>query len=66
MILKVAPNIKVEILDTVAEVIEDGGKVWMLSRITGMPDAEEKESVDMMVFNSEGIVVASKDLQRAV
>lgn len=60
------PRFHVEIKDMIAEFDETGGQVWIFSRITGGPEGDEVDSVDMMVFNDQGILIRSKDVQRAI
>ena len=67
-ILTMAPNFKAEVLDHVVQVDEEGGggKVWIFARLSGLPGGGAKESVDMMVIDSEGLLVRTKDVQRGV
>ena len=39
-------------------------KVWVRSEITGSPAGMIKESIDMMTFDEDGMLVKSEDCQR--
>lgn len=67
-LLTFMPDFHLEILDMVAEVGEktQGGKVWVFSRIKGLPGGVKKDSVDMMDFDADGKFVRSKDVQRVI
>nr|XP_031860185.1 uncharacterized protein CI109_004317 [Kwoniella shandongensis]KAA5527257.1 hypothetical protein CI109_004317 [Kwoniella shandongensis] len=43
-----------------------GGRCWVFSTITGLQDGVEKYSVDMMVFDNQGLAIKLKDVQREI
>ena len=60
--LKFVPDFKMDIKD----VIQEGNRVWIFSRISGLPDGVVKDSVDMTVFDEDGKLLHTKDVQRVV
>ena len=56
------PNFKIEVKDAV----KDGNKVWLFSKITGLPGGVFKDSVDRSVWGEEGKFVETKDVQRVL
>lgn len=61
-IIKEVPDFHMEIREAVVDDCQR--KVWVRSEITGLPAGVIKESIDMMTFNEEGILVKSEDCQR--
>ena len=52
-------------LDVLEAVVDDRQrKVWVRSEISGLPAGMIKESIDMMTFDEEGILIKSEDCQR--
>ena len=63
LIASVAPNFKYKAIDAV----QDGRKVWVYARITGLPGGEAKDSVDMFEWDEQGEkMLKAKDVQRTV
>ena len=64
------PDMKMDIRDSIAEVSPNGGgKVWFLSTFTGVPGESgnvNKESVDLLEIDSEGMLISMKDVQRTM
>lgn len=52
--------------DDIKDMVQEGDKVWVYGRITGMPVGVVKDSVDMMVWNEEGKMKYYKAVQREV
>jgi hypothetical protein len=50
----------------IKEAIQDGNMVWVCSRITGLPGAAVKDSLDMGLWDNEGNLVKTKDVQRTI
>ncbi|KAH7048406.1 hypothetical protein B0J12DRAFT_700276 [Macrophomina phaseolina] len=61
----IVPSMKVEVLDSVAEVEGDKGKVWIYSRLSGVPGVQFVDSVDIMEWSGD-VCVSTKDVQRVV
>jgi SnoaL-like domain len=61
-VIKRVPDFHMEIREAVVD--DRQRKVWVRSEITGLPAGVRKESIDMMTFNEEGILVKSEDCQR--
>lgn len=61
-ILQHVPDFHLKVIDAVVE----GNKVWVFSKISGLPNGDVKDSVDMLHFNDEGKLVMAKDVQRSV
>ncbi|KAK8850424.1 hypothetical protein IAR55_004342 [Kwoniella newhampshirensis] len=66
--LKENPSFHCDVHDVVAELVaggKGGGKAWVFSTITGWQEGVgAKESVDMMVFDQDGMLLSNKDVQR--
>jgi hypothetical protein len=56
------PDFKIEVMNA----IQEGNKVWLYSRISGLPGGVVKDSVDMTLWSDEGKLVETKDVQRVV
>lgn len=56
------PNFHLEIREAVVD--DRQRKVWVRSEITGLPAGMVKESIDMMTFDEEGMLIKSEDCQR--
>jgi hypothetical protein len=61
-VIKRVPDYHVEISEAIVD--DRQRKVWVRSEITGLPAGVRKESINMMTFNEEGILVKSEDCQR--
>ena len=61
-----APDMRCKILDCIAEVNDDGksGRAWVFTEISNGMAGRSVASVDMMTFDEQGMLVASKDVQR--
>ncbi|KAK7709076.1 hypothetical protein SLS57_008801 [Botryosphaeria dothidea] len=61
------PDFHIDIVGAVAEVDEDTqkGKVWVFSKMNGLPGGKTQDSVDMMDW-ARGICVRSKDVQQII
>jgi hypothetical protein len=53
------PNFKIEVKDAVTE----GNKVWLFSKVTGLPGGVFKDSVDMSVWDEECKFVETENVQ---
>ncbi|KUJ09223.1 uncharacterized protein LY89DRAFT_676041 [Mollisia scopiformis] len=63
LITSLWPEFKYEAIDTVQE----GNKVWVYARITGLQNGEAKDSIDMLEWDKEGEkIIKTKDVQRTV
>lgn len=58
------PEFHVDIKEACVD--EQQHKVWVRSELTGLPGGVRKESIDMMTFNEEGLLVKSVDCQRVL
>ncbi|KIV80290.1 hypothetical protein PV11_07803 [Exophiala sideris] len=58
------PELNIEVKEACVD--ESQLKVWVRSEITGLPGGVRKESIDMMTFNEEGLLVKSIDCQRVL
>jgi hypothetical protein len=56
------PNFHLEIREAIVD--DRQRKVWVRSEITGLPAGTIKESIDMMTFDEEGVLIRSEDCQR--
>lgn len=56
------PDFHLEIREAIVD--DRQRKVWVRSEITGLPAGMIKESIDMMTFDEEGVLVRSEDCQR--
>ncbi|KIW16156.1 hypothetical protein PV08_06207 [Exophiala spinifera] len=63
-ILQRMPGFQLNIKEACVD--EQQHKVWVLSEITGLPGGMRKESVDMMTFDDDGLLVKSVDCQRVL
>ena len=50
----------------IKEAIQDGNMVWVYSRITGLTGTAVKDSLDMGLWDNEGNLVKTKDVQRTI
>lgn len=50
------PDLDVDVLEAAAD--ESQRKVWVRSSVSGLPDGQSKQSVDVMTFDSEGMLVS--------
>jgi hypothetical protein len=50
----------------VKDAVKEGNKVWLFSKITGLPGGVFKDSVDRSVWDEEGKFVETKDVQRVL
>lgn len=57
-----APDFHMHIREAVVD--DRQRKVWVRSEITGLPAGVVKESIDMLSFNEEGLLIKSEDCQR--
>ncbi len=62
--LQQTPNLHVDVKEACVD--ETQLKVWVRSEMTGFPRGVHKESVDMMTFNEQGVLVESVDCQRVL
>lgn len=62
------PDMAYHVYDLVAELdkVGKGGKVWVFSRITGLPRGIQKDTIDMFDIDGNGQLVKTKDVQRAI
>ncbi len=56
------PECKIEVKDAIWQ----ANKVWLYSRIGGLPGGVMKNSVDMTMWSDEGKLLEMKDVQRVV
>lgn len=63
-ILRRMPGFQLDIKEACVD--EQQHKVWVRSEITGLPGGMRKESIDMMTFNDDGLLVKSVDCQRVL
>lgn len=56
------PNFHLEIQEAIVD--DRQRKVWVRSEITGLPAGMVKESIDMMTFDEDGMLVKSENCQR--
>ena len=56
------PEFHLEIMEAIVD--DRQRKVWVRSEITGLPAGMIKESIDMMTFDEDGMLVKSEDCQR--
>jgi hypothetical protein len=56
------PDFHLEIMEAIVD--DRQRKVWVRSEITGLPAGMVKESIDMMTFDEDGMLVKSEDCQR--
>ena len=67
--LSTMPRYSKDIQDMVVEFDpEERGiaRVWVYSRISGLPNNEVRDSIDMMRFTPDGLFLESKDVQRPI
>ncbi|KAF2164486.1 hypothetical protein M409DRAFT_25364 [Zasmidium cellare ATCC 36951] len=67
-LLTAVPTFSYQIYDSVAELDKGGkgGRVWIFSRLLGLPKGIQKDTVDMFDIDGEGRLVRMKDVQRLV
>ncbi|KAK4499512.1 hypothetical protein PRZ48_010027 [Zasmidium cellare] len=67
-ILTAVPDMSYEIYDSVAELDKGGkgGRVWIFSRLSGLPKGIQKDTIDMFDIDGKGQLVRMKDVQRAI
>ncbi|KIW49030.1 hypothetical protein PV05_10746 [Exophiala xenobiotica] len=58
------PGVQLNIKEACVDELQH--KVWVRSEISGLPGGMRKESIDMMTFNEEGLLVKSVDCQRVL
>ncbi|KAJ9637490.1 uncharacterized protein PV06_04034 [Exophiala oligosperma] len=63
-ILRRMPGFQLNIKEACVD--EQQHKVWVRSEITGLPGGMRKESIDMMTFDDDGLLVKSVDCQRVL
>lgn len=56
------PDLHFEIKEAIVD--DRQRKVWVRSEITGLAAGMIKESIDMMTFDEEGVLIRSEDSQR--
>ena len=56
------PDFEMVIREAVVD--DNQRKVWVRSEIRGLPGGIIKESIDMMTFDEEGLLIRSEDCQR--
>lgn len=50
------PNLEIDVLEAIADASQS--KVRVRSSVTGLPNGRRKESIDVMSFDSEGVLVS--------
>ncbi|PWY90360.1 hypothetical protein BO94DRAFT_584372 [Aspergillus sclerotioniger CBS 115572] len=61
-VLAQSPNFRVQVRD----VIQEGNKVWVYSRVEGRLGMGVMDDVHMLVFDEEGLMVRCRGVQRVV
>lgn len=63
IITSLAPEFKYDTKD----IMQEGNKVWVYARISGLPNGEVKDTVDMLEWDEKGErLIRAKDVQRNI
>lgn len=62
--LNYMPDVHIDIKEACVDEVQR--KVWVRSEISGLPGGIRKESIDMMTFDRDGMLIFSADYQRAL